>query len=93
MVLETSCRTLPFEQLADSARNLGRDEGGENVLQLAAAESRGAETLKSLGVQTIAEARKLPAQAVSPAGGGILDRFWPILSGFLTVSYRHFPVN
>jgi para-nitrobenzyl esterase len=65
------------------------DEGGENVLQLAAAENRGAETLKSLGVQTIAEARKVPAQAVSAAGGGILDRFWPVLDGYVIVDDQY----
>ena len=65
------------------------DEGGENVLQLATAERRGAETLKSLGVQTIAEARKLSAQAVSAAGGGILDRFWPVLDGYVIVDDQY----
>jgi para-nitrobenzyl esterase len=65
------------------------DEGGENILQSAAAESRGAETLKSLGVQTIAEARKLPAKAVSAAGGGILDRFWPVLDGYAIVDDQY----
>jgi para-nitrobenzyl esterase len=65
------------------------DEGGENILPIATAEARGTETLKSLGVATIAEARKLPAKAISAAGGAILDRFWPVLDGQVIVDDQY----
>jgi len=59
------------------------DEGGENVLQLSAAENRGVAFLNGLGVQTIVEARKLSAERLSAAGGGALDRFWPVMDGYV----------
>jgi para-nitrobenzyl esterase len=65
------------------------DEGGENVLQLSAAESRGVEFLSSLGARTMAEARKLPAERLSSAGGGALDRFWPVMDGYVIVGDQY----
>jgi para-nitrobenzyl esterase len=59
------------------------DEGGENVLQLSTAESRGIAFLNGLGARTIVEARKLPAEKLSAAGGGALDRFWPVMDGYV----------
>jgi para-nitrobenzyl esterase len=65
------------------------DEGGENVLQLPLAERRGGELLNALGAHTIADARKLPAAALSKAGGGVLDRFWPVLDGYVIVDDQY----
>jgi para-nitrobenzyl esterase len=63
------------------------NEGGTNVPPLAVAEETGAHYLKSLGADTIAEARKLPADEIlkgppgaGPAGAG---RFWPVMDGYV----------
>ena len=54
-----------------------KDEGGAIVAPLNVAEAQGAAFLKGMGVAGVAEARKLPAEAVLKAGG----EFWPALDG------------
>ena len=48
---------------------------------LARAEAQGAGLLTKLGVSSVAEARKLPADAIFAAGGAQLGGFWPALDG------------
>ncbi|MFI4934066.1 MAG: carboxylesterase/lipase family protein [Caulobacterales bacterium] len=63
------------------------NEGGTNVPPLSVAEQTGASYLKALGAVTIADARKLSADAVlnGPAGAapGGGPRFWPVMDGYV----------
>ena len=54
---------------------------GENLKRLAVAEHSGEEYVKSAGVGSIAELRKLPA-AKLPAGGRGMGMAWPIIDGW-----------
>jgi para-nitrobenzyl esterase len=59
----------------------GGDEGGLTMPTLAKAEAQGAGLLAKLGVASIADARKIPAEAILAAGGPQLGGFWPALDG------------
>jgi para-nitrobenzyl esterase len=54
-------------------------EGGQNIIQLPVAERNGTTFLKNLGAQTVADGRKLPAEAIRNGGRGGFERFWPVL--------------
>jgi para-nitrobenzyl esterase len=57
-------------------------EGGQNIIQLSVAERNGAEFLKTLGAQTVADGRKLPAEALRNGGRNGFERFWAVLDGY-----------
>ena len=59
------------------------NEGGENMLALAAAEKNGAAFLAKLGVASIADARKKPAADVLKASPPGLGGFWPVFDGYV----------
>ena len=56
-------------------------EGGMTIPTLALAEHQGVNFLSKLGVKTVADARKLPAEAIVKAAGPQLGAFWPVLDG------------
>lgn len=60
-------------------------EGGVNVPTLETAERSGAAFLAALGVSTIAEARKLPAERILKGPGATVmgGRFWPNFDGYV----------
>ena len=60
------------------------EEGGENVPPLAVEERKGADFLSKLGVSSIADARKVPAETIQKSlppglGGG----WWPTFDGYV----------
>jgi para-nitrobenzyl esterase len=60
------------------------NEGGENMRTLATAEKSGAAFLAKLGASSLADARKLSADAILKAqGGGPGPRDWPIFDGYV----------
>lgn len=61
------------------------EEGGVNVPTLETAERNGAAFLSALGVTTIAEARRLPAERVlkGPGAATMGNRFWPNFDGYV----------
>jgi para-nitrobenzyl esterase len=61
-------------------------QGGENMQRLADAEAAGAAWAKGLGVTTVAELRKLPAEKLIPSargGGGPRGPTWPVMDGWV----------
>jgi len=57
------------------------DEGGQTTPVLATAEKRGAALLSMLGVSSIADARKLPVDAIVRAAGSAPAVYWPVIDG------------
>ncbi len=57
-------------------------EGGQNVIQLPVAERNGVTFLKALGARTVADGRKLPAEALRNGGRGGFEMFWPVLDRY-----------
>jgi para-nitrobenzyl esterase len=55
------------------------NQGGTNTPSLAVAEQTGAKFIQGLGAASIADARKLPTDAIMKAGG----RFWPVMDGYV----------
>ena len=59
------------------------NEGGENVPPLAGAESKGAAFFSKLGASSLADARKLSADAILKGGPpGLGGGFWPTFDGY-----------
>jgi len=57
--------------------------GGVNVPPLKAAEAQGKSFLAGLGANSLAEGRKLSAEALVKAQGPGLGGFWPVLDGYV----------
>jgi para-nitrobenzyl esterase len=78
------------------------NEGGENVPPLKVAESNGESFLSKLGASSIAEAQKMPADAILKATPRGLGGFWPVFDGYVLLGdqydlyesgrYNHTPV-
>ena len=64
-------------------------EGGMNVPSLALAEKQGVEFVAKLGAKSIAEARKVSADAIVKAAGPALATFWPALDGDVLVDDQY----
>jgi para-nitrobenzyl esterase len=64
-------------------------EGGMNVPSLALAEKQGTEFVAKLGAKSIAEARKVSADAIIKAAGPELGTFWPALDGDVLVDDQY----
>jgi para-nitrobenzyl esterase len=81
-----AARGLFHRAISESGGNFGpprvTNEGGATVPPLDVAEATGRTFLETLGVASIAAARKLPAAKVQAAvGGGLTSAFWPVFDG------------
>jgi para-nitrobenzyl esterase len=65
------------------------NEGGENVPPLSIAEHNGAAFLSKLGASSIADARKLPADAIVKASGTGLGGAWPDFDGYVLLGDQY----
>jgi para-nitrobenzyl esterase len=65
------------------------NEGGENVPPLAVAERNGEAFLSKLGASSIADVRKVSADAILKATAPGLGSFWPVFDGYVLLGDQY----